>query len=77
MPLWIVVRNNGEMSKISKVKKMKNILLLLLAVAALAVIILWWQNLISPGILAVILVLLAVAGVGTRVWSENTGVSRR
>lgn len=48
-----------------------------MAVAALAVIILWWQNLISPGILAVILVLLAVAGVGTRVWSENTGVSRR
>lgn len=46
---------------------MKNILLLRLAVAALAVIILWWQNLISPGILAVILVLLAVAGVGTRV----------
>jgi len=51
--------------------KMKNILLLLLTGVALVVVILWWQNLIGPAVLAIVLVLLAIARVGTRVWSEN------
>ncbi|WP_313550557.1 hypothetical protein [Corynebacterium sp.] len=50
---------------------MKNILLLLLTGVALVVVILWWQNLIGPAVLAIVLVLLAIARVGTRVWSEN------
>ncbi|WP_191374390.1 hypothetical protein [Corynebacterium stationis] len=51
---------------------MNNILLLLLAGVALVVVILWWQNLIGPAVIAIALVLLAMAGVGTRVWSDNS-----
>lgn len=72
MNLLSVALNNWGKRDDGQGLKMNNILLLLLAGVALVVVILWWQNLIGPAVIAIALVLLAMAGVGTRVWSDNS-----